>query len=89
MGDNKYVDMVEWKVGLLGPINSDVEDLTVFVKINKILPPQPKELNEARGLVTADYQSFLEKQWIEELKNKYPVNLDEAVLNMIIQEKSK
>ncbi len=89
LGDNKYVDMVEWKVGLLGPINSDVEDLTVFVKINKILPPQPKELKEARGLVTADYQSFLEKQWIEELKNKYPVKLDEAVLNMLIQEKSK
>ncbi len=89
LGDNKYVDMVEWKTGLSEPINSDVEDLTVFIKINKIIPPQPKELDEARGLVTADYQSFLEKEWIKELKGKYPVTVDEDVLNKMILEKNK
>ena len=89
VGDNKYIDMVEWKVGLSTPINSDVEDLTVFIKINEVLAPTQKELNEARGLVTADYQTYLEKAWIEELKNKYPVSLNNEVLDQIILQKQK
>ncbi len=88
-GDDKYVDMVDWKVGQLDIINSDVEELTVFVKINEVLAPQPKELDEARGLVTADYQTYLEKEWIEQLKKKYPVSINENVLANIIEEENK
>lgn len=88
-GDNKYIDMVEWKVGLSEPIKSDVEELTVFIKITEIVSPQPKKLNEARGLVTADYQSFLEKNWVEQLKKKYPVSVNEEVLNLIISGNGK
>lgn len=88
-GDDKYVDMVEWKTGISDAINSDVENLTVFVKINKVMTPQQKELDEARGLVTADYQSFLEKEWIEQLKKKYPVNVNENVLGNIIKSSNK
>lgn len=87
-GDDKYVDMAEWKTGISGPMNSDVEELTVFVKINEIIHPQPKRLDEARGLVTADYQSFLEKEWIEQLKKKYPVKVNEKVLDLIINNKN-
>lgn len=88
-GDDKYVDMAEWKTGISGPMNSDVEELTVFVKINEIIPPQPKRLDEARGLVTADYQSFLEKEWIEQLKKKYPVKVNEEVFELIISNNNK
>jgi len=85
LGDDKYVDMVEWKPGVSDAINSDVENLTVFVKIVEVIPPQQKELDESRGLVTADYQSFLEKEWIDQLKQKYPVNTNEGVLELIIE----
>ncbi len=78
-GDNRYVDEVEWKKGLSKPLASDVEDLTVFVKIKKVLPPQPKELKDARGLVVSDYQNYLEKEWIKQLKKKYPVTVNQAV----------
>ncbi len=87
-GDDKYVDMVEWKQGISDPIKSDVENLTVFVKINEVLPPQPKELSEARGLITADYQTYLEEKWIDELKAKYPVSVNEEVLKQIIEVKN-
>ena len=89
LGDDKYIDMVEWKTGLSEAINSDVEDLTVFVFIREVLPPQPKELKDARGIVTADYQNFLEEQWITELKGKYPIELNEEILTRIIEEKKK
>ena len=85
-GDDKYVDMVDWKIGISGPINSDVEELIVFVKISEIIPPRAKKLDEARGLVTADYQAFLEKEWIEQLKKKYPVRMNKEVLDLIISD---
>ncbi|HEY9115950.1 MAG TPA: peptidylprolyl isomerase [Bacteroidales bacterium] len=82
-GSNKYVDQVEWKAGQVQQINSDVEDLVVIVKVRKILPPEPKKLNEARGLVTADYQTYLEEEWIKNLKIKYPVVINEVVLSSL------
>ncbi len=83
-GDNKYVDSIPWKVGLSKPITSDVEDLTVLVKIKNVIPPVEKELNEARGIVTADYQNYLEKEWIKQLKKKYPVKINEKVLKEVL-----
>jgi peptidyl-prolyl cis-trans isomerase SurA len=84
-GDNKYVDTVKWEPGFYEAGNSDVEDLHVYVKIKKILKPQAKELEEARGLVTADYQNYLEKEWVKNLKQKYPVTVNEKVLAKVIR----
>jgi peptidyl-prolyl cis-trans isomerase SurA len=83
-GTDNYIDAVEWKPGVTGPIKSDVEDLVVFVKIREVIPPQAKELKEARGLVTADYQTYLEKAWIEQLKEKYPVVVNKEVLELLL-----
>jgi len=83
-GDNKYVDQTGWKVGLSDQINSDVENLVVFVKVRKTLDPEPKKLDEARGLATADYQTYLEKEWIIELREKYPVTVNEKVLQKLL-----
>ncbi len=85
-GDNKYVDKVKKQKGLYKAETSDVEDLTVFVRVKGIVPPQPKTLDEARGLITADYQDYLEKEWIKELKKKYPVKVNEKVLKKLIKE---
>jgi peptidyl-prolyl cis-trans isomerase SurA len=51
----------------------------IFVYVREVLKPEPKQLNEARGLITADYQNYLEKEWIKELKQKYPVVVNQAV----------
>jgi len=85
-GSNKYVDQVDWEAGQIQQINSDVENLVVIVKVRKVLPPEPKKLDEARGLVTADYQSYLEEKWIEDLKVKYPVIINEVVLSELESE---
>jgi peptidyl-prolyl cis-trans isomerase SurA len=47
------------------------------------MAPEVKKLNEARGLVTSDYQNFLEKEWITNLRQKYSVNVDRAVLGTV------
>ena len=55
----------------------------VFAKVNKIMPPAPKTLPEAKGPATSDYQTALEKEWIEQLKNKYKVTVNKDVLYSI------
>jgi peptidyl-prolyl cis-trans isomerase SurA len=51
--------------------------------LNRMLPPTPKDLSEVKGLVTAEYQNFLEKEWIKELRAKYPFTVDKQVLESI------
>lgn len=52
----------------------------VLLKVNELIEPTNKKLNETRGLVISDYQTNLEKEWIEELKSKYPVVINNDVL---------
>lgn len=82
-GDNNYVDMTEWKQGLSGELNSSVDKNIVFVNVKAILPPQEKALTEAKGIITSDYQTYLEKQWIEELRSKYPVTINQEILEKV------
>ena len=61
----------------------NVEGKVIFTDMKKVVPPSPKPLSEARGLVTAAYQDQLEKDWIKELRAKYPVKVDQDVLYTI------
>ena len=77
-GDNEYVDKTPWVKGFGNDIMKD--DKVIIVEIKNVMPPQPKSLDEAKGLITADYQTYLEKNWIKELREKYPVKVNEEVL---------
>ena len=48
-----------------------------FVRVNDILTPTQKLLEENRGAITSDYQNYLEESWIKALKNSYPVQVYE------------
>lgn len=47
--------------------------------------PQQKSFEDARGFVIADYQDFLEKQWNQQLKEKYPVKVEDKVMKSIVK----
>lgn len=80
-GDNEFVDEVAWNVGLSNDLNKNNQ--VTFVRIKEKMAPSSKSLDEARGLVTADYQSYLEKTWIEELRKKYPVDVNQETLSTV------
>ena len=82
-GDNQYVDKTEWKVGVRNEIPSTVDQSTTIVCIRELRDPEPKTLKEARGLVTSDYQMELEQQWVQTLKERYPVKINEKVLDKV------
>ncbi len=51
--------------------------------------PRTKELSEIRGIVTAAYQDYLEKLWIESLRKKYTVKIHNEMLDQIVKELSE
>ncbi|MBX7202699.1 MAG: peptidylprolyl isomerase [Bacteroidia bacterium] len=81
-GDNESVDKVSWIVGISPDAKSDNGSVS-FVEIRNVLAPAPKTLQEAKGLITADYQSFLEQEWIKELRAKYKVDVNREVFDSI------
>ena len=81
-GDNETVDGVNWVPGIsVDKVNTDGS--VTFVEITKVLEPTPKTLQEARGLITADYQTYLEQNWIKELRSKYPVEVKRDIFESI------
>ncbi|HNQ21219.1 MAG TPA: peptidylprolyl isomerase, partial [Bacteroidales bacterium] len=51
--------------------------------LQDIIAPQSKSLDEVRGLVISEYQTYLEKQWINELRNRYHWQVNEEVLKSL------
>nr|MBP8879174.1 hypothetical protein [Flavobacteriales bacterium] len=66
----------------LGP-DVQVDGSVLIADIKGVRVPEPKTMDEARGLITAAYQDSLEKAWIAELRAKYPVTVDQDVLYSI------
>ena len=57
-----------------------------FALIGKVYTQStPRSFNEAKGLVMSDYQNLLEEEWIKELKRKYPVVINQKVLESILK----
>jgi peptidyl-prolyl cis-trans isomerase SurA len=82
-GDNEIIDEIAWNTGLSGDVNKNNQ--IIFVNVKAKLPAQPKKLDEARGLITADYQNYLEKSWIDELRGKYKYTVNEEVLKTLFR----
>jgi peptidyl-prolyl cis-trans isomerase SurA len=81
-GENEFVDK-NWNPGTSADIKSEKDKKTIIIVTAKLLKPEPKSYLDSKGMVTADYQNYLEKEWIASLKAKYPVTVDKAVLSTI------
>jgi peptidyl-prolyl cis-trans isomerase SurA len=79
-GENKMIDE-NWKEGVSADIKKD--DKVIILVVNKVLPKTPKLLNEAKGMVTADYQNFLEKDWLTNIRKNHTIEVKEDVLNSV------
>ncbi len=73
--------------GMLTPISVSLTDGTAgFIKILKLHPAnEQRSFEEARGLVINDYQNIIEEKWIEELRKKYPVTVNESVFQSLLK----
>ena len=79
-GDNALVDREIFKKDTTV---TAVKDYPIDAVYGKVLKKGPEEYNDVRGLVVADYQDLLEKQWVEELRRKYTFTVDRDVLKTV------
>ncbi len=72
--DRPIFSSIKWAKGVQTADNSGMYYLA---EILNILPPGPMTLEEAKVSVLTDYQEYLEQQWVEGLKTKYPIRINE------------
>ncbi len=82
-GEEANLDLVSWEAGTTQVVPADNSFTLIYVY--GPVQAEPKELDEARGLITADYQAELEKQWMLTLHEKYTVNINESVFESLIK----
>jgi peptidyl-prolyl cis-trans isomerase SurA len=63
----------------------DTGNTATFKKIEKIIPITQKTLDEAKGYAIADYQEYLERNWLAFLKNVYPLTINKDVFENLIK----
>jgi len=81
-GDNPLVDEVPWQPGQRVV---EKDGRFILVNIEQVLPAGNQELSEIKGQVISDYQVELEKLWLDELKNKYQVTINEKAVKNVYE----
>jgi len=80
--DDTFKNDTRWALGL--HLIKKAEEKNYFVINNiTIIPESPKALKDTKGQVIADYQDFLEKDWIRSLKDKYKVSVNANLLEQL------
>jgi peptidyl-prolyl cis-trans isomerase SurA len=77
---------VTWAPGVYPSENNA---LFYVVSIKEILLPGPKSFEDARASVISDYQNFLEKEWLNTLRAKYNVKMNEKGKKYILEQLQK
>lgn len=81
-GDNKVMD--QFLTRAPGTYAAQQDGRYYAIKVEKTLPAGPKALADARGQATSDYQTYLEKEWIAQLRQQYPVQVNEAAVGKLV-----
>jgi peptidyl-prolyl cis-trans isomerase SurA len=74
-------------VGSFSAITNNADGTATFIYYYKHYSNgDQRNFSDARGMVINDYQSIVEKNWLDALKKKYPVKVNEALLSQVIKE---
>jgi peptidyl-prolyl cis-trans isomerase SurA len=94
-GENEWADraftalsdrtLVADKKGMLMLETSEGGSQIILVEVKAQLAPTPKALDECRGQAIAAYQDHLEQAWIEELRMKYPHDINREALYSLVR----
>lgn len=78
-GENRLVDACEFAKD--SSVKNNDDRYPIFFTYGGKIITAPEEYTDVRGQVIVDYQDYLEKEWLNEIKNKYPVKKNFDVLN--------
>ncbi len=79
-GQNPMVDNVIFGGN---PVKPNNKKYTVYFVFDPKMLNAPETMSDVKSLVTSDYQNQLERDWVERLKSRYPVKVNEKVLKKV------
>jgi peptidyl-prolyl cis-trans isomerase SurA len=79
--DNALLAKAPWQVGLSSDIADN--DQIVIIQFKEIIAPSVKKLDEARGMITSEFQTFLEQEWISSMRKEHQFTVNKDVLHSI------
>ena len=79
-GDNAVVDSIIFKKDT---IVKHLKDYPIDAVYGKLLKKGPEDYTDVRGLVVADLQEELEKEWVADLRRRYIWTVDDEVLKTV------
>ena len=80
-GDNSIVDKQQFKSSQNQKSTTDEKFPVAFLQGKKL--KKPKTYEDVRGLVTADYQTYLESLWIKQLRAQSKIEINQDVLKTV------
>lgn len=85
LGQIPVVERTNFTPGLItASVKNDADNSFTFAYIVKVHSNrEPRTFPDARGFVINNYQQFLEEKWISELKEKYPIKVNEPVVRTL------
>ncbi|MFT5780003.1 MAG: peptidyl-prolyl cis-trans isomerase SurA, partial [Crocinitomicaceae bacterium] len=78
------IDLFEMPIGTQSPISKGEKGFVLRV-VQETIPAQLSNFDEAKSETVAGYQTYLEEWWLIELETKYPVAINEEVLQTLFQ----
>ena len=79
--DKAVLQKVAWEKGLYSVENNGMYYLAW---LKEVLAPGVMSFEEARAAIISDFQSATEKKWLDQLKKKYPVKVNEKGKQYVI-----
>jgi peptidyl-prolyl cis-trans isomerase SurA len=80
--DRPALSKIDWKPGLY---TTEANRMYYLVQLKEIVAPGPLSFEEARASVVSDYQDNLEKEWLEKLRKKYPVKVNDKAKKNVVE----
>ncbi|MHA8079623.1 peptidylprolyl isomerase [Aquirufa regiilacus] len=81
-GQNPLLDGIAWEVGKQ---TKELEGRHIYLEISQMEPERLKRFDESRSSIIRELQAQLEKDWLTNLKQRFPVVLQMEELNRIMQ----
>ena len=77
-GDNKVVDALELNKEVIYQDKKYPEAFLIGETLEK-----PQSYEDVKGMVTSDYQNYLDKEWIKKLRKKSKIEINKDVLKTV------
>jgi peptidyl-prolyl cis-trans isomerase SurA len=79
-GEDPVIDSIKWEAGTS---TFKRDPFPTIVRITELIKPVPLNLESVRSEIMTKYQEYLERNWIEQLRKKYIVSIDNSILTEV------